>query len=66
MKRRSRSKTYWWGHAQVFAGMVVTALGYVTPTYFKDLPFWVYGVAAIAGGVITYILRELTKEAVSK
>lgn len=62
MKKRRNSKCYLWGHIQVAAGAIVTALGYVTPTYFKDLETWEYGLAAIGAGVITYILREFTKE----
>ena len=64
MKSWKESKTFIWGHAQVIAGGIVTALGYVTPGAFPNIPVWMYGVAAMVAGLITYYLRSITTEAV--
>lgn len=59
---KSRSRTIAWGHVQVAAGAVAVALGFLTPATFPDLPQWAYGLAMMAAGVITYVLRTLTRK----
>lgn len=59
---KSRSRTVWWGHLQVLAGALAVALGFLTPAVFPDLPQWVYGLAMMAAGVITYVLRSVTRK----
>lgn len=61
-KSWKRSKTIWWGHVQNISGMVVVALGAFVPANFPGLPAWVYGLALMASGIITYWLRVLTKD----
>jgi len=62
VKRASRSKTIKWGHVQVAAGAVATGLGFFNPVMFPDLPAWAYGIATMAAGVITYVLRAVTRK----
>lgn len=59
--RSIKSKTMNWGHFQVALGSIGTALAFVTPQAIPDLPVWVYTLAAMIAGVITYILREKTR-----
>jgi len=61
VKRASRSKTIKWGHVQVAAGAVATAMGFINPAIFPDLPAWAYGMAAMVAGVVTYVLRSVTR-----
>lgn len=60
LKGAVKSKTINWGHIQVIAGAIATALGFFNPSTFPNLPVWVYGVSAMGAGVITYILRAVT------
>lgn len=62
IRKATRSKTMNWGHLQVAIGAVGAALGYLNPALFPDLPPWVYGLAAMGAGVITYILRAVTRK----
>lgn len=50
------------GHIQNILGLVVVALPFVTPANFPGLPQWVYGLALMACGVITYWLRAKTTQ----
>lgn len=58
----TKSKTVNWGHVQMVAGAVATALAFVTPAVFDDLPKWVYGAAAMVAATITYVLRNATRK----
>jgi hypothetical protein len=62
IRRASHSKTINWGHIQVIAGTVAAALGFITPQTMPDLPAYVYGVALVVGGAITYALRAVTRK----
>jgi hypothetical protein len=62
IRRASRSKTIKWGHVQVVAGMLATGLAALTPAAVPNLPTWVYGLALIASGMITYALRAVTRK----
>jgi uncharacterized membrane protein HdeD (DUF308 family) len=61
-KRASRSKTIKWGHIQVVAGAIATGLTLFNPATVPDMPSWAYGVALIVSGMITYILRAVTRK----
>jgi hypothetical protein len=62
VKRASRSRTIVWGHIQFIAGAVTTAAGYFNPLAFPGQPVWVYGAVAMGAGVITYVLRAVTRK----
>jgi hypothetical protein len=62
IRSASRSKTIKWGHIQLIAGTLATGLTLLTPATIPDLPAWVYGVALIASGMITYALRKVTRK----
>ena len=62
IRRASRSKTIKWGHVQVVAGAAATGLTLLTPATLPDLPTWVYGLALIVSGMITYVLRTITRK----
>ena len=65
-------KTWWkswtinYGHIQTLLGGVVLVAPYVTSTNFPNLPPYIYGLAALGGGVATYILRVKTKTPIGK
>ena len=54
-----------WGHIQVLVGAIGTALAFVNPQALPDMPVWVYTIAAMIAGVITYILRHVTTQPLS-
>lgn len=60
--RLFKSKTITWGHVQLIGGAIATALAFVNPATFDGLPKWAYGLAAMTAGVITYILRSVTRQ----
>jgi hypothetical protein len=62
VRRASRSKTINWGHIQVIAGTVAASLGFITPQTMPDLPAYVYGIALMIAGAITYALRAVTRK----
>ena len=59
---KSRSRTVAWGHIQVLAGAVAAGLAFINPAMFPSLPVWVYGLSAMVAGVITYVLRSVTRK----
>lgn len=61
-----KSKTFFWGHIQLIAGATATALGFLTPALFPEMPIWVYGLASMFAAVITYVLRSVSKDAVGR
>lgn len=62
IKRYVRSSTMKYGHAQVIAGMIVTALAYFNPISFPNIPVHWFGLAGMAGGVLTYYFRIKTRK----
>ena len=62
IRRASRSMTIKWGHVQTIAGTIATGLTLLTPAAIPDMPTWVYGVALIISGMITYALRKVTRK----
>jgi hypothetical protein len=62
IRRASRSKTIQWGHIQMIAGALAAGLGFFNPAMFPNMPTWAYGIAAMSAGVITYILRAVTRK----
>jgi hypothetical protein len=62
VRRASKSKTIVWGHIQIAAGAVATGLAFVNPATFANLPTWAYGMAAMSAGMITYVLRSVTRK----
>ena len=65
MRRYIQSKTIWWGHVQVIAGILATVLAFVTPVNFPNIdPMWI-GLAAMLAGGITYWLRSQTRKPLS-
>jgi len=61
IKRASRSKTILWGHVQIVAGAIAAGLAFINPAMFPNMPTWAYGIAAMGAGVITYVLRAVTR-----
>jgi len=62
MKRASRSKTIWWSRGIQTLGVIGTGIGLITPQSWPDLPPWAYGLAVVAAGMITEVLRRATYE----
>lgn len=65
-KRISKSKTIWWSRLLQVLGVVGAGVGLITPQSWPNLPPWAYGVAVVAAGAITEILRRATSEPLQK
>ena len=61
IRRASRSKTIIWGHVQFVGGAITTVAGFFNPAAFPGHPMWVYGSVAMGAGLVTYVLRSVTR-----
>ena len=59
-KKPSKSKTITWGHLQFVGGALVYMIDMYNPIWFPDIPGYVYGIALMVKGLITYGLRLMT------
>lgn len=63
------SKQWWrtswtiqWGHIQNILGLALVILPFINEDNFPGFKPWVYGLALMAAGIITYWLRIKTKK----
>ena len=71
--KRAKNKQPWrkswtiqWGHIQNLAGLAIILLPLFDETNFPGFKPWMYGMALVVSGVITYYLRSVTTKPLGK